>query len=153
MLKILLPVDGSEASLDAVRHALHLVDNGLAATFVLANVQTPATLYEIVTAHDPVVIDQVSAAAATHALEVAEVLLGEAEVDWERDVGNGDPSHVLVEMIERHGVDAVVMGARGLGAARSAWLGSVSHWLLQHGAVPVTVVRQRDADDGADDGA
>ena len=153
MLKILLPVDGSEASLEAVRHALRLVQNGLAATFVLANVQTSATLYEMVTAHDPDVLDQVSTAAGAHALEPAEAILDGAGVEWEREIGSGDPARVLVEMIERHGVDAVVMGTRGLGAATSALVGSVSHWLLQHGPVPVTVVRHvvADSDTGADD--
>jgi nucleotide-binding universal stress UspA family protein len=141
MLKILLPVDGSEASLDAVRHALGLVAHGLSATFVLANVQEPANLYELVTAHDPDVLRQVSTGAGAHLLESAEALLQAAGVAWEREIASGDPAHVLAEMIERHGVDAVVMGARGLGTARSAVAGSVSHWLLMHAPVPVTVVR------------
>jgi len=149
MLKILLPVDGSEASLDAVRHALHLVANGLAARFVLANVQEPANLYELVTAHDPDVLRQVSAGAGAHLLEAAEALLRTAGAQWEREIASGDPAHVLAEMIERHAIDAVVMGARGLGAARSAVAGSVSHWLLTHCTVPVTVVRHVTPDDDA----
>jgi nucleotide-binding universal stress UspA family protein len=141
MLKILLPVDGSEASLDAVRHALCLVDNGLSATFVLANVQEPANLYELVTAHDPAVLRQVSADAGAHLLESAEALLKGAGMPWEREIASGDPAHVLAEIIERYAIDAVVMGARGRGPARSAMAGSVSHWLLTHAPVPVTVVR------------
>ena len=46
-MKILLPVDGSEPALDAVRHALHLRREGLKASFVLATVQEPAYLYEM----------------------------------------------------------------------------------------------------------
>jgi nucleotide-binding universal stress UspA family protein len=147
MLKILLPVDGSEAALDAVRHALHLADNGLAASFVLANVQEPATLYEMMTAHDPDVLERVSAEAGEHVLLPAEALLRAAGAAWEREIAVGDPAHLLAEMIERHGIDAVVMGARGLGAARSAIAGSVSHWLLVHGPVPVTVVRHAAPED------
>jgi len=147
MLKILLPVDGSEASLDAVRHALRLVASGLTARFVLANVQEPANLYELVTAHDPDVLQQVSAGAGAHLLEPAAALLEAAGADWEREIASGEPAHVLAEMIERHEIDAVVMGARGLGAARSAVAGSVSHWLLTHCAVPVTVVRHVAPDD------
>ena len=149
MLKILLAVDGSESSLDAVRHALRLVAEGLSATFVLANVQEPANLYELVTAHDPEVLRQVSSGAGAHLLEPAEALLQAAGVMWEREIASGDPAPVLAEMIERHGVDAVVMGARGLGAARSAVAGSVSHWLLAHAPVPVTVVRHVAADEAA----
>ncbi|HEY6510522.1 MAG TPA: universal stress protein [Burkholderiaceae bacterium] len=141
MLKILLPVDGSEASLDAVRHALRLVADGLAATFVLGNVQEPASVYELIRAHDPDVLQRVSEGAGAHLLEGAAALLDQAGVSWEREIASGEPAHVLGEMIERHGIDAVVMGARGLGAARSAIAGSVSHWLLVHAPVPVTVVR------------
>jgi nucleotide-binding universal stress UspA family protein len=141
MVKILLPVDGSEAALDAVRHALHLAANGLDASFVLANVQEPATLYEMITARDPDVLDRVAAEAAADLLAPAEALLRDAGAQWDTEVAVGDPAHALAEMIERHEIDAVVMGARGLGAARSAIAGSVSHWLLVHGPVPVTVVR------------
>lgn len=146
MLKILLPVDGSDASLDAVRHVLRLLGNGLTARLVLANVQEPASLYELVRAHDPDMLQQISAGAGAHMLERAEAMLKSAGVAWEREIASGDPAHVLAEMIERHGIDAVVMGARGLGAARSAIAGSVSHWLLTHAPVPVTVVHHVAAD-------
>ena len=49
-MKILLPVDGTELSLHETRFALQLVREGLRASFVLANVQEPASFYEIVTA-------------------------------------------------------------------------------------------------------
>ncbi|MGI9132565.1 MAG: universal stress protein, partial [Rhodoferax sp.] len=39
MMKILLPVDGSELSLEAVRFAVRLLLAGLAGEVVLANVQ------------------------------------------------------------------------------------------------------------------
>jgi nucleotide-binding universal stress UspA family protein len=147
MLKILLPVDGSDAALDAVRHALRLVADGLSASFVLANVQEPANLYELLRAHDPEVLDQVSAEAGAHLLAPAEALLRGAGIEFEREIASGDPGHALVELIERHAIDAVVMGSRGLGAARSAITGSVSHWLLVHAPVPVTVVRHVELED------
>lgn len=146
MLKILLAVDGSPASLAAVHHAVRLLREGLAASFVLANVQEPATLYEMVTAHDPQVLEQVSAGAGAHALEAAASVLVEAGASFEEEVAQGAPAQVLAEMIERHGVDLVVMGARGMGSARSVLTGSVSHWLLSHAGVPVTVVKAPEAD-------
>lgn len=145
MLKILLAVDGSPASMAAVHHAVRLLREGLAASFVLANVQEPATLYELVTAHDPQVLEQVSAGAGAHALEAAAAALVAAGASFEEEVAQGDPAQVLAELIERHGVDGVVMGARGLGSARSVLTGSVSHWLLSHASVPVTVVKAPEA--------
>ena len=44
MLKILVAVDGSELSLDGVRHTLQWLQQGLQATVVLAHVQEPASL-------------------------------------------------------------------------------------------------------------
>ena len=49
-MKILVAIDGSEASLDAARHALQLARDGLRADIVLATVQEPTYLYEMVLA-------------------------------------------------------------------------------------------------------
>lgn len=140
-MKILLPVDGSEASIEAVRFAIRLVRTGLQATFVLANVQEPTYLYEMVLAPDAEVLERISGSAGSHSLEAAQAMLQGAGVTFEREVGSGDPGHVLLEVIERYQCDAVVMGARGMGALRHALLGSVSQSVLQDSPVPVTIVQ------------
>ena len=114
-MKILLPVDGSENALEAVRHALRLVDDGLRASFVLANVQEPASLYEVMVAHDAEVIEQVSAAAAAHSLAPAQALLGVAGLGFETEVYR--PACVIANRLEigdlRHRVSPSSMDARG----------------------------------------
>ena len=99
MLKILIAVDGSELSLDGVHHALALVRQGLQATMVLANVQEPATLYELVTTRDPDLIAAASLEAGQHLMAPARALLDAAGVAYETDVGVGDVAHTLVDMI------------------------------------------------------
>ncbi len=141
-MKILVPVDGSAASLEAVRQALRMVQDGLRASLVLANVQEPATLYEMLLAHDPEVIDKVSAEAGLNLLEPARTLVREAGVEHEIEVAAGDPAHTLIDILENFGCDMVVMGARGLGTLRSAMLGSVSHEVLHAAQVPVLIVKQ-----------
>ena len=85
-MKILLPVDGTELSLHETRFALHLVRQGLNASFVLANVQEPANFYEIVTAHDPALIEDVAMEAAEELMAPSARLLQEAGVPpWLRD--------------------------------------------------------------------
>ncbi|HJV96143.1 MAG TPA: universal stress protein, partial [Albitalea sp.] len=140
-MKILLPVDGSELSLEAVRYAIKLTREGLQASFVIANVQEPSTLYEMVVAHDPEVLQQVSGAAGVHLLSAAEELLSQADLDHESEVASGDPAHTLVEIGERFGCDAIIMGARGVGALSATLLGSVSQAVLRAAAVPVTIVK------------
>ena len=56
-MKLLIPVDGSALSLEAVRHVLKLSQAGLDVELLLANVQESASLYEMVVAHDPAVLD------------------------------------------------------------------------------------------------
>jgi nucleotide-binding universal stress UspA family protein len=140
-MKILVPVDGSEVALEAVRFAIRLAQAGLQSSVVLANVQEPATLYELVVAHDPAVIEQVSAAAGAHTLAPAEALLKEAGLDYECEVASGDPAHTLIDILENYQCDLVVMGASGMSTLRSALLGSVSNEVLHSAGVPVMIVK------------
>jgi nucleotide-binding universal stress UspA family protein len=135
-MKILLPVDGSAASLAAVRHALALRASGLESSYVLANVQEPPSLYEVVTAHDAEVLSAVRRSAGEDLLAPAEALLRDAGAEWESEVAGGDPGHVLVDLAENYGCDAVVMGV-GAGAP-----GPVTLALVQHSPVPLTLVRE-----------
>ena len=139
-MKILLPVDGSPAAFEAVQHALRLVQGGLQASFVLVNVQEPASLYELVVAHDAEVIERVRGAAGAELLAPAEALLEAAGLQYESEVAGGDPANLLLELLENYGCTAVVMGACGIGESDSA-LGSVATALLHNSSVPVTVVR------------
>ena len=140
-MKILLPVDGSDVSLAAVRFAINMAKQGLQTTAVLANVHEPATLYELVVAHDPQVIEEVSAAAGAHTLQAAQALLTQAGIAFESEVASGDPAHTLVDIVERFACDLVVMGASGTSPLRSALLGSVSNEVLHAAGVPVLIVK------------
>ena len=140
-MKILIPVDGSMPSLDAVRHALRLQRSGLQASFVLATVQEPTYLYEMVLAPDADVLERVTGAVGARSLKDAEVLFNDAGISCEREIGSGSVPETLIDFAGRYGCDAIIMGARGWGALRSALLGSVSHAVLQASTVPVTIVK------------
>ena len=141
MLKILIAIDGSALSLDAVHHAVELARNGLNASVVLANVQEPASLYELVVSRDPQLIAQASEAAGEFLMAPARVLLDGAGVAYEVAVGVGDPANTLVDMIESLGCNLAILGARGQGAISSALLGSVSQAVAHASPVPVTIVQ------------
>lgn len=140
-MKLLLPVDGSDVSLEAVRFAIRMARAGLDTRVVLANIQEPATLYELVVAHDPQVLEAVSAAAGAHTLQPAEELLKEANVSYQSEVSSGDPAHTIIDILERFECDMVVMGASGMSTLRSALLGSVSNEVLHASGVPVIIVK------------
>ena len=143
-MKILVAVDGSEASLDAARHALQLARDGLRADIVLATVQEPTYLYEMVLAPDADVLERMSGTVGARALAGAEALFKAADVPYAREIGSGEVAATVVEMAERLRCDVIVMGARGLGSVRGVLLGSVSQGVLQRARVPVTIVKDED---------
>lgn len=149
-MKILLPVDGTELSLHETRFALQLVRDGLTASFVLANVQEPASFYEIVTADMPELIEDAALEAGEDLIAPSAELLRAAGVTFETVIVQGDPAQAMLELIEEHRCDMVVMGSRALGPIRR-WLegGSTSQRLIQSSPVPVLLVTPP-RDDGED---
>lgn len=140
-MKILLPIDGSELSLHEARFALRLVSEGLQASFLLVNVQEPASLYEMVSAPDPAILASVSQGAGEHALQPALALLRNAGMHCETAVVTGDPAHAVVDLIEEYSCDMVIMGTRGTGALLSVLQGSVTQSLMHDSPVPVLLVK------------
>ena len=139
-MKILLPVDGSDDALEAVRHAIRLVEAGLEAAFVLTNVQAPAYLFEVLLA-DSDAVGRATGATAASAMESSLALLDQANLRCQVEPASGEPVPVLLGLIDRLECDAVIMGTRGLGVLRAAMLGSVSQGLVQRASVPVTLVK------------
>jgi len=64
----------------------------------------------------------------------------------------GDPGTELLKRAEAADHDLIVMGSRGRGAVRSAFLGSVSHFVLNHTTVPVLIVHDGDRESEASAG-
>ena len=149
MLRIMIAVDGSEPSLDAVRHGVKLVRQGLHASLVLAHVQQEATFFELAT-QDPDLIARASVAAGRHLMEPAVVLVEAAGASYETEVGLGEPAATLVDMAERNGCDMIIIGAWGQGGVRRALIGSVSREVARLGNGPVTIVKHPDPEDVAD---
>lgn len=141
MFRIMIAVDGSELALDAVRHGIALVRRGgLQATLVLGHVQEEASLIELATRGADMVA-AASVGAGQDLLAPAVALVDAAGVPYETEIGLGAVAATLVDMVERCGCDALIVGARGMGGLRGAWLGSVSQDLVRLSPVPVTVVK------------
>ncbi|GAB3185772.1 universal stress protein [Hydrogenophaga aquatica] len=149
-MKLLIPVDGSDLSLQAVQYALKLVALGLRAELVLANVQEPATVYEMVTLHDREALERVADAAGRDMLAPAADAARAAGVPFVEEVVTGDPVPMLLEVLEAHACHGVIMGSHGKGLVR-AWLGSVSQGMLEQAPVPVTVVKPAEPEEPVDD--
>lgn len=128
-MKLLIAVDGSAASLEAVRHVIALKLAGLQVQAVLVNVQPPPNLYEVVTAHDPEVLREVRGAAGADLVAPAEAMLTGAGIGYELEVAGGEPAPLIVELAENYGCEGIVLGR-----------GEVAEAVADIATVPVTTV-------------
>ncbi len=147
MLRVLVPVDRSPATLAAVRHVMQLAHHGLRIHVVLAHVENEPTPIELLrTVQHPEVLEGATAGAADSAFAPAEELLKGMNIPFERDLSLGDPSRVLLEVCERCHCRLIVIGSAERGDLHSALFGSVSHAVANKATVPVTLVHPRESE-------
>ncbi|NBD27875.1 universal stress protein [Paenibacillus glycinis] len=53
----------------------------------------------------------------------------------------GRPDKKIIEYAERHHIDLILMGSRGLSGLKELVLGSVSHYVVRHANVPVFIYK------------
>jgi nucleotide-binding universal stress UspA family protein len=129
--------------LAAVHHALRLHHAGLRASFVLATVQEPDSVYDVLMVPDAQARESVNQTVGAQALETAEALFNAAGVSFEREVRSGYAAPMLIEIAEDYACDAIILAVNGhgKGTIRSALFGSVSQAILHSSTVPVTIVK------------
>jgi nucleotide-binding universal stress UspA family protein len=147
--RALIAVDGSEDALAAARFFARLpLEPGMTTRLigVVERVPTPRTAPGFVTAALAQAIETLLA----ERRETIDQALARVEAEIEGKVPRvervtpvGLPADEILEAASRGDVDLVVMGARGLGAMKRLFLGSVSERVLHRVECPVLVVKGR----------
>ncbi|MEG0053571.1 MAG: universal stress protein [Comamonas sp.] len=153
MHKIMIAVDGSDASLEAVRHGIKLYEQGLKTHFVIAHVQKEASLLELATT-DSDLIANASIDAGMDLIASAQDLLKAAGASYEVEISLGEAANTLIDIADSNECDQIIVGATGQGGLSSILIGSVSREVARHSRLPVTIVKLPDAPetmDSADD--
>jgi nucleotide-binding universal stress UspA family protein len=142
-MKVLVPVDGSPASIRAVKLAIDHVKTLPGASLVIVNVQNPATLSlaDGMGIMPPEWIEQEEVRAATEAFQDAVAACREAGVAYVPRSERGSVAATIDRVAREEHVEHIVMGTRGLGGVRGLLLGSVATQLLHLASVPVTLVK------------
>lgn len=140
MKRILVAIDGSASSAEAVRFGVELTaehEAELVFAHVVPEVDVvPAAAFGMGSAfpHEPsredrVMLEDAAAVAAEHGVVSTTALL------------RGETVEELVRYADSNDVDLIVVGTRGHGAIAGALLGSVSRGILRETKRPVLVVR------------
>ena len=141
MLKILVPVDGSENANRAVAHMIKLYRNNAQIDIHLFNVQLPidsghARLF--VSADE---LDNYRREEGSAALADARRMLDEAGVPYTHHIAVGHVADTIIRYAKERGVDKIVLGSHGRTGLLQVLLGSVAQEVLKRSDVPVTLVK------------
>lgn len=143
--KILLPLDGSDLSSQAVEHAKALATATKASLVLLQVVDSEAQLISQASgitieplAMGEVTVDAARAAVAAQRavaeehLNAAKSAMEGAGLTVEAIVREGQPGEQIVEAVEELGCDVVVIATHGRTGFRRAILGSVADHVVRH---------------------
>ncbi|NHN28435.1 universal stress protein [Paenibacillus agricola] len=140
--KILVAYDGSNLSKKALEKAVALIQETNALQHVQLEIihvyhypSVVGTPYFVDTSSRPLIIEQAkevideAKASIPPNLPVKYVLL------------QGPPAATILQYAEEKQHDLLITGSRGLSTIREFFLGSVSHYIVQHAKVPVMIVK------------
>jgi nucleotide-binding universal stress UspA family protein len=141
-MKILLPVDGSKHSLNAVRYVAErlwpsLEDAEITLLHVHSRVPPRAA-----SAVGRTVVEAYYQSEAEAAQKSARKLLDQRGIPCNALRMPGYPGKVIPEYAESMGADLLVMGSHGLGAAKGLLLGSVTQAVIANCGTPLLVIRE-----------
>jgi len=137
--KILIPVDGSPASLRAVDYAIKMAIQNPGSSFVLLNVQNvSATELSGEFMHG---VQERLLQAADKALTKATARCAAANLPFETIIRTGPIAETIGQVSRDTGIDHIVMGTRGLGRIQGMLVGSVAMKVIHLAEVPITLIK------------
>ncbi|HZW13167.1 MAG TPA: universal stress protein [Noviherbaspirillum sp.] len=140
MQRVLIPFDGSDSALRAVRYAASLAKD-------IPSMQ-PELLYVL----DPVLhrthpdlsndeIERLYAHESARILQPAKDVLEQAGHPHESHCRRGSPASEIAEYVREAGCNAIIMGTRGLSPVASLMIGSVALKVIHLTDAPVTLIK------------
>ncbi|MCE7913585.1 MAG: universal stress protein [Nitrosomonas sp. PRO4] len=141
MLKILLPVDGSDNSTKAITDFIRLLDwYKEKPELHLLNVQYPLSgnVSLFINQAD---IKQYHQEEGLKSLQNTRALLDQAGIAYQYHITVGDPAEMIVRFAAEKQYDQIVMGPRGKGNIQGLLLGSVTNKVMQLSNIPVLLVK------------
>jgi nucleotide-binding universal stress UspA family protein len=142
-MKILVPVDGSAASLRALKLAIEQATAQATSSILVINVQNLVTagLSESSGIMPPSWIKQEEERTGYEVLKEPRTICEEARIPHTVRIERGGIATTIDKIVKEEQVDHIVMGTRGLGGVRGLLVGSVATQVLHLVDIPVTLVK------------
>ena len=141
-MKILLPIDGSKASLNAAKYAAKLAKNSRSpAVITLVSVHDDASLGHVKQFVDKSVVDDYLHEVSEKELKAAQKVLDTARVKHNMVIKRGHIADEIVALANKDKVDLIVMGTKGRGGLLDVLMGSVAQRVSGSAKQPVLLVK------------
>ncbi len=141
-MKILLAVDGSKNSIDAVESLIEHADwYRDPPTVTLVHVHRPVPKIGGFGGPSKAALAKYYEEESAKCLGKANKLLDKAKIPHDIQMLVGDPAETICKAASDAKVDLICMGTRGLGGAANLVLGSVANRVLHSAKVPVLLVK------------
>jgi nucleotide-binding universal stress UspA family protein len=138
---ILIPVDGSESALKAVKHAIAMVHDGYAAYIHILYVIPLVFPMDEMQPPDYSLIEKAQKQQAQRILDSVGKLLDDAGIEYTRHMEEGPVSARIVDWAHSRKCDGIIMGTRGMSALGNWILGSTASQVVHLADIPVTLVK------------
>ena len=138
--RILIPVDGSRASLRALDFAIAMVGQNPGTSLVLLNVQNISAM-DLTGAETGSDWQEAASEASTKALKEAVGKAEAAGIAFKSIVRTGQTAEAIAQVARDEEIDHIVMGTRGLGSIQGLLLGSVAMKVIHLAEVPITLIK------------
>ncbi|TBR06869.1 MAG: universal stress protein [Candidatus Nitrosotenuis sp.] len=135
--RILVPLDGSKNSIRGLDNAIYLARQCQAiivGIYVLPRV--PVSTYRKIQYPEKELLKD-----ADTNMEFAKKHCAQNGIIFEKKISFGDPGYTIVKYAKDKKFDIIVIGARGRGAVKEIFFGSVSNYVLHKANMPVLVVK------------
>lgn len=141
MERILLPVDGTSSSTEAVEELIRMGYKDKESELHLLNVQYPLNFdQDAIPPVRPPILTPDRQERGLRELQQARDLLDQAGIPYEYHIVVGEPAHQILAFAQQHRFDRIVMGSRKKGKFSGMLLGSVSAEVAYKTKIPVELL-------------
>jgi nucleotide-binding universal stress UspA family protein len=135
--KILVPIDGSKNSMRGLNEAIYFARQCHAVIIGLYVIQVPPGIVL-----NKIKLESGSLKTVQMLMDAAKTKAGRHGVQFNYKIIKGaDPGYDIIQYSKNHKNDLIVIGARGLGAIKEVFFGSVSNYVLHKSKIPVLIVK------------
>ncbi|QPT41219.1 Universal stress protein family [Oligella ureolytica] len=148
LTKVLVAIDGSKNSLEALRWAIKIIAGSDKSEIVMVNAQPSFQTVHSKRLFSQSDIREYQELLFEESVAEAKKIVDAQSIPYTLELLVGDPKQCIVDRVLEsqktdEPIEMIVMGSRGLGPIRSV-LGGVSYGVIQAAICPVTIIPHKD---------